>query len=122
MAEPGWRTDPMRRFELRWFDGRRWTKRVRVGDAEAIDTLSVPNDLQPPPRRSGGEPEWRPDPGDPAQERFFDGHDWTAATRDRRRRQERPGVQAWPVPRTVVLAAALGAVVVVAAVVLLLVL
>lgn len=105
MTEPGWRGDPTGRFEMRWFDGRRWTKRVRVGEAEAIDTLSVPNDLQPPRERgTGREAGWFPDSDDPDQERFYDGREWTAATRDRRRRNDTPGVRSWPLPRIVVVA------------------
>jgi hypothetical protein len=101
MTEPGWRADPTGRFQLRWFDGRRWTRRVRVGDAEAVDTVSVPNDLQPPaPTRSGEPPGYRSDPEDPSQERFWDGQAWTAATRPRRTgRRDQPGRRAWPVPR-----------------------
>lgn len=105
-----WREDPTGRFEQRWFDGRRLTRRVRHGGVVATDTVS-------PPRRTGrrwrkrkdgashGEgPGWRPDP-DGEGERFHDGHDWTAKWRPAAggTDEQRPGsLRAW-LPRSVVL-------------------
>lgn len=103
-----WRKDPTGRFEERWFNGRRLTRRVRHGGAVATDTVSAP-------RRTGRRwgrraddhgdgPGWRPDP-DGAGERFHDGHDWTAKWRPVADggREQRPGsLRAW-LPRSVLI-------------------
>lgn len=110
MTDAGWHEDPTGRFEQRWFDGRRWTKRVRVGDAEAIDTSGVGNDLQPPVEREGPPPGWRPDPDEPGRERFFDGHDWSAATRDDARSDPPGRKRDRPIPRVLLVGLTVGAV------------
>lgn len=38
-AVPGWYPDPMRRHELRYWDGRTWTQHVANGDRRSIDAL-----------------------------------------------------------------------------------
>lgn len=69
----GWHRDPEGRFEQRFFDGRRWTRRVRVGGAEAIDSQH-----ERPADRVGN---WRPDPTGRFEQRFFDGQQWTKRVR-----------------------------------------
>jgi|GEM_PF-1177882 len=39
MAAPGWMTDPSRRYELRFWDGNRWTENVSTGGNQAIDPI-----------------------------------------------------------------------------------
>lgn len=103
-AESGWAADPTGRFEQRFFDGRRWTRRVRVGEAEAIDTLGVPADLQPDTASDRPEPGWRPDPDDPSRERYHDGWQLTIKSRPAASGpRERAGGR-FPVPRIVVAA------------------
>lgn len=104
-----WRRDPTGRFEQRWFDGRRLTRRVRHGGAVATDTVSPPRRRPSRVRRRAAAPAdrdgpgWRPDP-DGDGERFHDGHDWTAKWRPAAggRRGRPPGSPwAW-LPRSVV--------------------
>lgn len=115
-TDPGWHADPAGRFEQRFFDGRRWTRRVRVGEAEAIDTLSVPAELQPGRGSDRPEPGWRPDPDHPGRERYHDGWQLTIKSRAAgsagRRRSRR-----FPVPRILVYAAVVTIIVLVAAVI-----
>ncbi len=88
---PGdWYPDPTGRFEQRFFSGQSWTRHVRVGEAVAVDALSVPNTMRPPKnvqrRRtetSERPPGWAPDPEDATGERYWDGFQWTAARRSR---------------------------------------
>jgi hypothetical protein len=37
----GWHSDPFGRHRQRWWDGTRWTERVRSGDVVGIDTPGV---------------------------------------------------------------------------------
>jgi hypothetical protein len=37
----GWHTDPFGRHRQRWWDGTRWTERVRSGDVAGIDPPGV---------------------------------------------------------------------------------
>lgn len=64
---PGWRQDPEGHFDERFFDGRRWTARVRSGDAEAIDARRSRQTHEP----------WYPDPTGRFDARIFDGRRWT---------------------------------------------
>ena len=43
---PGWFADPWGRFQLRWWDGTRWTAHVSTGGGTAYDPL---NDIPPAP-------------------------------------------------------------------------
>lgn len=79
-----WRPDPTRRFEQRLWQAGDWTRRVRVGSAEAMDTVSVPTSGRATRRQRQADaagPGWRPDPDDPALERFWDGRQLSAKTR-----------------------------------------
>lgn len=85
-----WYPDPTGRFEQRLLVGERWTRHVRLGEAVAVDTLSVPNNVRLPKdvRRgragtSTSPPGWSPDPADSSTERYWDGVQWTAARRPR---------------------------------------
>lgn len=69
----GWRPDPTGRFDERFFDGRRWTERVRTGDAVAVDT-----GRQIDPDEGEG---WHADPTGRFAQRFFDGRSWTKRVR-----------------------------------------
>lgn len=71
----GWRVDPTGRFEQRFHDGRRWTTRVRVGAAEAVETDAAAP-AEPPAR-------WHPDPTGRFDERLFNGRRWTKLVRVR---------------------------------------
>ncbi|HEX2028016.1 MAG TPA: DUF2510 domain-containing protein [Nitriliruptorales bacterium] len=71
----GWRTDPTGRFEQRFHDGRRWTSRVRVGAAEAVES-DVAAPAEPPAR-------WHPDPTGRFEERLYNGRRWTKLVRVR---------------------------------------
>lgn len=64
----GWRPDPTERFDERFFDGRSWTKRVRVDGAVAIDTDRNVN------QAGDG---WLPDPMQRFERRRFNGARWT---------------------------------------------
>lgn len=66
-SAPGWRPDPEGRFEMRFFDGRRWTARVRWHEAEAIDTHRSREDVEG----------WYDDPAGRFEGRVFDGIRWT---------------------------------------------
>jgi hypothetical protein len=115
-TDPGWHPDPTGRFEQRFYDGRRWTRRVRVAQAEAIDTISVPAHLQPDGGSDRPEPGWRPDPDHPGRERYHDGWQLTIKSRaagpGSGRRSRR-----FPLPRILVYGTVVGVIVVVAAVV-----
>ncbi len=69
---PGWYADPETRFEQRFFDGERWTRRVRVGRCEAIDAggSAVTDDEG-----------WYADPLDRFERRYFDGRSWSKQIR-----------------------------------------
>lgn len=121
-----WVADPARRFDQRWWDGRRWTRHVRsrgrsVTDASAPPTGGPPRGASV--RTSGRDPGWRPDP-DGRGQRYWDGRDWTAKRRDvpPPGPSLRPGGRAWWARRVVVAVtfAALAVLVVVVAVTLLL--
>lgn len=71
--DPGWRPDPRRRFDERYFNGRDWTDRVRVGDAVAVD---LGEDVGPDAGNG-----WHPDPTGRFDAREFDGHGWTKRVR-----------------------------------------
>jgi hypothetical protein len=53
-SEATWRADPTGRWELRWWDGQRWTDDVRRGDVVGRDPFLVGNYTQPPeaPKRN----------------------------------------------------------------------
>lgn len=44
-ARPGWYADPLRRFELRWFNGASWTADVSTGGDRFVDPLGVAVDV-----------------------------------------------------------------------------
>lgn len=44
-VRPGWYADPLRRFELRWYNGTAWTADVSRGGERFVDPLGV--DVQP---------------------------------------------------------------------------
>lgn len=85
-ADQGWRDDPAGRFPERWWDGRSFTRKIRVGQAVATDTVAPPRS----PGESGGrrrvaaggpaEPGWADDPSGEGQ-RYWDGYQWTAKWR-----------------------------------------
>lgn len=102
-----WRPDPTARFEQRLWRGGRWTRRVRVGEAEAVDTLSVPGRARPTRedrRADAAGPGWRPDPDDPARERFWDGRQLTVKSRPAGSRRERARLRWWAHPAVLVAA------------------
>lgn len=47
-AETGWKPDPFERFELRYFDGARWTEHVVTGSTQSTDA-PVPGRAPTPP-------------------------------------------------------------------------
>lgn len=67
----GWRPDPTGRFPERFFDGWKWTERVRMDDAVAVDTG---HDL-------GDHDGWYEDPTGRFPGRYFDGRAWTKRVR-----------------------------------------
>ncbi len=92
-VDPGpgdWYPDPTGRFEQRLFSGQVWTRQVRIGEAVAVDALSVPNTVRPPKNVQRGRkgsatspPGWALDPEGSGEERYWDGFQWTAARRPR---------------------------------------
>ena len=53
-ARPGWYADPLRRFELRYYNGAKWTADVSTGGERFVDPLGI--DVEPhsrQPARSG---------------------------------------------------------------------
>jgi hypothetical protein len=40
-AQPGWYADPLRRFELRWYNGTTWTADVSHGGERFVDPLGI---------------------------------------------------------------------------------
>jgi hypothetical protein len=95
-----WRPDPTGRFEQRWWDGQRFTRKVRCGQAIATDTVvALPRGRRSPRRRRDRDehaPGWRPDPSGDG-ERFWNGHDWTAKWRPtgRSHRSRRRSLRGW---------------------------
>ena len=45
MAVPNWYSDPMRRFQYRYFDGTQWTSDVSTNGVVASDPLSAPSQV-----------------------------------------------------------------------------
>lgn len=71
-ATGAWAPDPFARFEVRYFDGRRWTAKVAVGGSERTD----------PPKHAapaGDGASWAPDPFGRFKLRYFDGRRWTGS-------------------------------------------
>lgn len=79
----GWLDDPTGRFERRYWNGDRWTPRVRVGEAEAIDREGVEPDAPTRTADSGGTGNWYPDPTGRFQQRLLVGESWTRHVRFR---------------------------------------
>lgn len=84
----GWRPDPVGRFEERFLVRGRWTRRVRWGDAEAVDLQELDAEGAPPTdwqRRPGGSSQgdqgWREDPTGRFPERWWDGSSFTRKVR-----------------------------------------
>jgi hypothetical protein len=90
----GWRPDPTRRFPERWWDGSRYTRKVRVGQAVATDVVGNSATRGRASRRQGDEAGWRPDPDGPG-ERWWDGHEWTAKHRDAAAVSHRHSMRGW---------------------------
>ncbi|MFN2557272.1 MAG: DUF2510 domain-containing protein [Nitriliruptorales bacterium] len=76
----GWLPDPTGRFEERYWSGDRWTPRVRVGRAEAIDRKGVSAEAVSQTDETGPG-EWYPDPTGRFEQRFFSGQAWTRHVR-----------------------------------------
>lgn len=91
-----WRPDPTGRFDQRWWDGQRFTRKVRCGGAIATDTVvALPRGRRSTRRdRDEHAPGWRPDPSGNG-ERFWNGHDWTATWRPAGRSHRSPSARAW---------------------------
>jgi len=90
----GWLPDPTGRFPERYRTRTGWTRRVRVGAADAVDevasTVTAPRDVPPSGagspgrhwRAAGGEGSgWRTDPTDRFDERWWDGAHFTRRVR-----------------------------------------
>lgn len=77
----GWLPDPSGRFELRYWSGERWTPRVRVGRAEAIDREGVASDAATQTGDSGVAGSWYPDPTGRFEQRLLVGERWTRHVR-----------------------------------------
>lgn len=77
----GWLPDPTGRFELRYWSGDRWTPRVRVGRAEAIDREGVRGDATAQPDDNLGAGSWYPDPTGRFEQRLLSGELWTRYVR-----------------------------------------
>ncbi len=77
----GWLPDPTGRFELRYWSGERWTPRIRVGRAEAIDREGVAGDEPSQTGDSGVAGSWYPDPTGRFEQRLLVGERWTRQVR-----------------------------------------
>ncbi len=53
-VQPGWYADPLRRFELRWFNGSSWTADVASSDERFVDPLGILPDISARPSVSPG--------------------------------------------------------------------
>lgn len=102
--DAGWHDDPTGRFDQRWWDGERWTRRIRHHEAVATDATAAPRvrgRRRPAPPRADQPPPpgWLPDP-DGQGERFWDGRGWTAKRRTAPRpsRRSRAGWSWWSRP------------------------
>jgi hypothetical protein len=121
-----WRPDPTGRFDQRWWDGQRFTRKVRCGQAIATDTVvALPRSRRSSRRRRDRDehaPGWRPDPSGDG-ERFWNGHDWTAKWRPtgRSHRSRRRSLRGWWSRTVLVLGAGLVLLVVVVVTVVLLI-
>ena len=77
-ASAAWFGDPSRRYELRYWDGARWTEHVITGGQASLDapTVSVgsPVDSGPVPLGQAG---WYGDPSRRHESRYWDGARWT---------------------------------------------
>lgn len=74
-SAPGWHSDPFRRFDLRYWDGQRWTDHVAYPGFQGTD----PAQLVAPPSHSSPPPpaQWHSDPLKRFDRRYWDGQRWT---------------------------------------------
>ncbi len=105
----GWAPDPTGRFDERWWDGQRYTRRIRWGHAVGTDTVSPPSAggsgsarraTSEAARADAPAPGWYPDPQGEG-ERFWDGHVWTAKWRAGTSAQDRDAMRGW-MPQSVI--------------------
>ncbi|GIL33982.1 scramblase [Phycicoccus sp. DTK01] len=89
-TSPGWYPDPLRRFELRYWDGA-WTEHVSTRGARAVD----PPVTAPPVLARAAPtfpPCWHPDPFGRFDHRYWDGGRWTERVSFRGREMQDPPV------------------------------
>ncbi len=77
MPEPSpadWYPDPFDRYELRYWDGHRWTDAVASRGRQAVDPPARPPTAVVKPRTPAA---WHPDPYGRHEQRYWDGSRWT---------------------------------------------